>query len=254
MASVAGRPGSSSGTGTGPIQVGVADDGDENVVHGTGRLSASAEARAATVVGQLERMRPDAFAHARRVASYAVRVARHAHFPEHLVSEIYWGALVHDVGELNVAPGLLQRHAVLDEREQMEITRHTIVGARWLTGVPGLASLVPFARWHHERFDGLGYPDGATAQQVPLTVALVGVCDTLDELVAPRSQQTPLGVADALAELQDEAGRRFSRALVTWTVECLEDDELDEVDLAGIDDIDVIDRIDDIDDFGAEAS
>jgi polar amino acid transport system substrate-binding protein len=223
----------------------VGDDGEEDTMHATGHLSASAEARAATVVGRLERMRPEAFAHARRVAAYAVRVARHAHFPEHLVSQIYWGALVHDVGELNVPPSLLQRHSALDEREQMEITRHTIVGARWLSGVAGLASLVPFARWHHERFDGLGYPDGATAQQVPLTVALVGVCDTLDELVAPRSPQVPLELGDALAELQDQAGRRFSRALVTWTVECLEDDDLTEV---------YLDDIDDIDDLDAEAS
>jgi HD-GYP domain-containing protein (c-di-GMP phosphodiesterase class II) len=215
----------------------VGEEGEEDSVQATGRLSASAEARAATVVGQLERLRPETFAHARRVAAYAVRVARHAHFPEQLVSQIYWGALVHDVGELNVAPALLQRHSTLDEREQMEITRHTIVGARWLTGVPGLASLVPFARWHHERFDGLGYPDGATAQKVPLTVALVGVCDTLDELVAPRSPREPMTVDEALAELQDESGRRFSRALVTWTVECLENDGIDEVDLEGIDDL-----------------
>jgi HD-GYP domain-containing protein (c-di-GMP phosphodiesterase class II) len=216
----------------------VGEEGEEDRVQATGRLSASAEARAATVVGQLERLRPETFAHTRRVAAYAVRVARHVHFPEQLVSQIYWGALVHDVGELNVAPSLLQRHATLDEREQMEITRHTIVGARWLTGVPGLASLVPFARWHHERFDGLGYPDGATAQKVPLTVALVGVCDTLDELVAPRSPQAPLALGDALTALQGEAGRRFSRALVTWTVECLEDDDGDEVDLDDFDDLD----------------
>jgi polar amino acid transport system substrate-binding protein len=168
-------------------------------------------------------------------------VSRHAHFPEQLVTQIYWGALVHDVGELNVPPSLLQRHPALDDREQMEITRHTIVGARWLTGVPGLASLVPFARWHHERFDGLGYPDGTTAQQVPLTVALVGVCDALDELVEPRSPQAPMALADALAGLQDEAGRRFSRALVTWTVECLEHDGHTEVDLEHIDDIDRFD-------------
>jgi polar amino acid transport system substrate-binding protein len=218
---------------------------EEDTLHATGRLSASAEARAATVVGQLERMRPDAFAHARRVAAYSVRVARHAHFPEHLVLQIYWGALVHDVGELNVSPSLLKRHSPIDEREQVEITRHTTVGARWLSGVPGLATLVPFARWHHERFDGLGYPDGATAQQVPLTVALVGVCDALDDLIAPRSPQVPLTLGDALAELQDEAGRRFSRALVTWTVECLEDDDVDEVDLEGLADCD------DLDDFDA---
>jgi HD-GYP domain-containing protein (c-di-GMP phosphodiesterase class II) len=216
----------------------VGDDEEEITLHATGHLSARAEATAATVVGQLERMRPEAFAHARRVAAYAVRVARHAHFPEHLVLQVYWGALVHDVGELNVSPSLLQRQPALDEHEQSEVTRHTIVGARWLSGVPGLASLVPFARWHHERFDGLGYPDGATAQQVPLTVALVGVCDTLDDLVTPRSPQVPLTLGDALAELQDAAGRTFSRALVTWTVECLADDDSTSVDLEGLADLD----------------
>ena len=185
-----------------------------------GSLSPRAEARAATVVGQLERMRPEAFAHARRVAELSVSVARRARLPEPLVSQIYWGALVHDVGELNVEPALLHRHAVLDERERIEVCRHTIVGARWLSGVPGLAALVPFARWHHERFDGLGYPDGATAQQVPLTVALVGVCDAWDVLTDPSLHPQALTTEAAAEQMMREAGQRWSRSLVTWLVEC----------------------------------
>ena len=107
--------------------------------------------------------------------------------PEDLVAQVYWGALVHDVGELNVQPALFHTDATLAERERIEICQHTIVGARWLAGVPELAPLAPFARWHHERFDALGYPDGATAQQVPLTVALVAVCDAWDALTEPLS-------------------------------------------------------------------
>jgi HD-GYP domain-containing protein (c-di-GMP phosphodiesterase class II) len=171
-------------------------------------------------VGQLERMRPEAFAHARRVADLSVRVARHARLPEHLVSQIYWGALVHDVGELNVQPALFDKDASIDERERIAICDHTIVGARWLAGVPELAPLVPFARWHHERFDGLGYPDGATAQQVPLTVALVGVCDAWDALTEPRPYRDPLGFDDAAAEMGRHTGHQWSRALVTWLLEC----------------------------------
>jgi polar amino acid transport system substrate-binding protein len=184
-------------------------------------LSPRAEAQAVTVVGQLERMRPAAFAHARRVAALSVRVARHARIPEALVSQIYWGALVHDVGELNVQPALLQKHTSVDESERIAICRHTIVGARWLAGVPGLESLAPFARWHHERFDGLGYPDGATAQQVPLTVALVSVCDAWDALTEARPHRDLLTLDEAATEMWRHAGRQWSRSLVRWTVECV---------------------------------
>jgi HD-GYP domain-containing protein (c-di-GMP phosphodiesterase class II) len=96
---------------------------------------------------------------------------------------------------------------------------HTIVGARWLAAVPGLSPLVPFARWHHERFDGLGYPDGATAQQVPLTVALVGVCDAWDALTEARPYRAPLSVDEAAAEMWRHAGRQWSRSLVSWLLE-----------------------------------
>ncbi len=142
--------------------------------------------------------------------------------PEDLVAQVYWGALVHDVGELNVQPALFHTDATLAERERIEICQHTIVGARWLAGVPELAPLAPFARWHHERFDALGYPDGATAQQVPLTVALVAVCDAWDALTEPRPYRAPLSIADATAEMWRHAGRQWSRTLVQWTIECVE--------------------------------
>lgn len=175
------------------------------------------------MVSQLERMRPDAFAHARRVADLSVRVARHAHLPDPLVVQIYWGALVHDLGELNVQPALLQKGSAIDERERIEICEHTIVGARWLAGVAGLAPLVPFARWHHERFDGLGYPDGATSEQVPLAVALVGVCDAWDALTEPRPHRASLGSDEAVTEMWRHAGHQWSRALVTWLIDCVQD-------------------------------
>ena len=140
-----------------PILLSVAEDDR------SGPWSPATEARAATIVGQLERMRPDAFAHARRVAHLAVRVARHAHLPDPLASQIYSGRARARRRRAQRRPELLQKDTSIDERERIAICEHTIVGARWLAGVPGLAPLVPFARWHHERFDGLGYPDGATA-------------------------------------------------------------------------------------------
>jgi HD-GYP domain-containing protein (c-di-GMP phosphodiesterase class II) len=184
-------------------------------------LSREAEQRAATVVAQLERMRPSTFEHSRRVAALATRVAQHAHLSASMVGEIYWGAMVHDIGELNVRRSLLDKPALLDEAERASICEHTTVGARWLSAVAGLGPLVPFARWHHERFDGLGYPDGCGGQNVPLGVALVGVCDTWDALTEERPYRRPLTVADAAFEMRRHAGRQWSRVLVEWTLECI---------------------------------
>ena len=184
-------------------------------------LSRGAEQRAAVVAAQLEHMRPEAFAHSRRVANLAVRVARHAKLPTAMVSEIYWGALVHDIGELNVRRSVLDKPTTLDEQERLHMSEHAIVGARWLASIPGLAPLVPYARWHHERFDCAGYPDGASPRVVPMTVALVGVCDAWDAMTQPRPYREPLRVAEAIAEMERNAGRQWSRALVQWTLDCV---------------------------------
>ena len=96
-------------------------------------------------MGQLERMRPATFAHSRRVAASAVRVARHARVPTPLVSDVYWGALVHDIGELNIRRSLLDG-ILADRKETRAMSEHTIVGARWLAAMPGLAPLVPYPR------------------------------------------------------------------------------------------------------------
>jgi diguanylate cyclase len=174
------------------------------------------------VVAQLERMRPATFEHSRRVAALATNVARSARLPAEAVTEIYWGALVHDIGELNVRRSVLDKSGALDDQERGQICEHTTVGARWLGSVPGLAPLVPFARWHHERFDGQGYPDGCSAERVPLTVALVAVCDAWDALTEPRPYRDALTVEEAALEMRRHAGRQWSRSLVEWTLDCVE--------------------------------
>jgi HD-GYP domain-containing protein (c-di-GMP phosphodiesterase class II) len=184
-------------------------------------LSRGAEQRAAVIAAQLERMRPEAFAHSRRVANLAVRVARRAKLPAAMVAEIYWGGLVHDIGELDVRRSVLDKPTSLDEEERLHMSEHAVVGARWLASIPSLSPLVPYARWHHERFDGGGYPDGVGSRVVPMTVALVGVCDAWDAMTQPRPYREPLRVAEAIAEMERNAGRQWSRALVQWTLDCV---------------------------------
>ncbi len=184
-------------------------------------LDRDGEVQASLVVAQLERRRPDAFAHAWRVADLAVSVAELAHLPEPAIRQVYWGALLHDIGELDVPAEILDTPGPLEPVQRLSVVEHTIIGARWLATVPGLASLVPYARWHHERFDGKGYPDGRGGHEVPLTVALVGVCDSWDAITQARPYKAPRGLDDAIVEMRASAGRQWSRALVDWLLDAV---------------------------------
>jgi polar amino acid transport system substrate-binding protein len=170
-------------------------------------LDSDGEVQASLVVAQLERRRPHAFAHSRRVAALAVEVAQLARLPEAEIRQIYWGALVHDIGEID---------------------EHAAIGARWLAGTPGLSSLVPYARWHHERFDGKGYPDRRGGHEVPLTVALVTVCDCWDAMTEPRPYRVTYSIEDAIEEMRRSAGRQWSRVLVGWLLEAVEARSVDQ--------------------------
>jgi putative nucleotidyltransferase with HDIG domain len=188
-------------------------------------FSRADEVRAHAILTQMERMRPATLAHSQRVAELALRVARSARIPAHQLHAIYWGALLHDVGELHVRRTVLEKPTSLDPYEITYVREHTLVGARWLSAVTGLSVLVPFVRWHHERFDGEGYPDARSAQAVPLGVALVAVCDAWDALTECRPYREPLSHEEAAAELRRHAGRQWSRALVDWTLEAVEQPE-----------------------------
>jgi HD-GYP domain-containing protein (c-di-GMP phosphodiesterase class II) len=122
----------------------------------TRTLDHDGEVQAALVVAQLERRRPHAFAHSRRVANLSVRVAQLARLRESEIRQVYWGALVHDIGELDVPEPIFDQHGPLATIERRNVDLHPEIGSRWLATTPGLSSLVPYARWHHERFDGKG--------------------------------------------------------------------------------------------------
>ena len=190
----------------------------------TRALDHDGEVQAALVVGQLERRRPDAFAHSRRVAALAVSVAKFARLPDAEIRQLYWGALVHDIGELDVPAPILDRPGPLAVLERKTVDLHPAIGSRWLATTPGLSSLVPYAHWHHERFDGKGYPDGRGGHEVPLTVALVAVCDCWDAMTEARPYRTIMSYDDAAEEMRSGAGRQWSRVLVDWLLDVVSAD------------------------------
>jgi putative nucleotidyltransferase with HDIG domain len=144
--------------------------------------------------------------HGHRVARLANRVARALDLPEERVERLHWAALLHDVGMLGVPR---ERHSDREAREP-----HSRLGHDMLRPIRFWERSAPIVLHHHERYDGLGYPDGLAAEAIPLESRIVAVCDAFDAMVSRTSYQPVRNVDEALDELRRHAGTQFDPHVV----------------------------------------
>lgn len=163
---------------------------------------------------------PYTAAHGSRVARYAEQIGRALGLPEDALREVGAAGLLHDIGKLWVPIHILRKPAPLDDGEVEIMRRHAGYGAEILTRVhqPGCAALVG---QHHERIDGLGYPNGRRGQEIHLFARIVSVADVYDAMTTDRDYRRALGRADAVAELERVAGTQLDSRLVGTFLETL---------------------------------
>ena len=166
--------------------------------------------------------------HGQRVARHAGRIARAMHLPPAEVARIRAAAAVHDVGKLYTPREILNNPGQLTDAEFAVVKRHPVDGAEMLAGV-GDPEIPAIVRYHHERIDGRGYPDGLRGEAIPLGARIVAVADTFDALTSNRAYRPAATQKNALDILDKEAGsqldaiavaafrRRYSaRSSVAW--------------------------------------
>lgn len=156
----------------------------------------------------------DAYAHGYRVAALSVSVARILGVPEDELATIERGALLHDVGKLAIPAAILRKPAPLTTEEQWLVRCHPSLGSELIAQVPYLSSAVDIVRDAHERMDGLGYPRGVRAANVPLGARIVCVADAYDTMTRPRVFRDAIGPAEALMELDRCSGSQFDPIVV----------------------------------------
>jgi putative nucleotidyltransferase with HDIG domain len=141
------------------------------------------------------------FGHCERVANYAVAVARTLGMDEAEQTTVRVGAYLHDVGKVRIPHEILNKPGKLtrEEREMME--RHTLYGLELLEGVDFPWDIKPLIRWHHEKFDGSGYPDRLREDAIPIAAQIIGIVDVYDALTSTRSYRAAMSVSDALVEM-----------------------------------------------------
>lgn len=153
--------------------------------------------------------------HGERAMQLASATARGLGLDERAVAVAEMAALLHDIGKLNVPPEVLSKPGPLTADERDLVRHHPNMSAELVSSVVNLADdLVTAVRHHHERFDGVGYPDNLAREDVPIAARIVGVVEAYQAMVTDRPYRRALEHHAAVAELRAEAGTKFDPAVV----------------------------------------
>jgi len=176
------------------------------------------EGALASLARGIEAKDPYTRGHSERVRRYAEAIAVELRLPASLVARIAVGAALHDVGKIGVPDDLLRRDGPLSEEERLKVLEHTVVGERILAPLlKGQSTILAIVRWHHEKLDGSGYPDGLRGDRIPLAVRIVSVADAFDAMTTSRPYRRARSAAAAVGELMRCAGTQFDARCV-WAL------------------------------------
>ena len=148
-------------------------------------------------------------AHAARVAANAEAVAVRLGWDESRLDALRLGAALHDVGKVNVRPEVLAKPGSLDEVELAEIRAHPVEGLWLIAGVPSLQPALPYVLFHHERWDGRGYPTRRSGTAIPVEGRVLAVADAFDAMTSGRPYRLSLDPAAAAGEVDRCSGTQF---------------------------------------------
>jgi diguanylate cyclase (GGDEF)-like protein len=163
--------------------------------------------------------------HLRAVSRLAARIGSNMSLTPEQLDALTLGALLHDVGKIGVPDQILQKPGRLTHEEYEVIKRHPVLGVEMLASVEDLAPALPVVRHHHERFDGRGYPDGLSGEDIPVEARVVSVADAFDSMIRNWAYGTGISRQAALEEVERNSGTQFDpravRALleVAWEVD-----------------------------------
>jgi len=146
------------------------------------------------------------FGHCERVAQRALGVARELQLDDTALTTIRLGAYLHDLGKVRVPHEILNKPGPLTAEEFEVVQMHPIWGMEMLAAVEFPWDLKPIIRWHHERYDGSGYPDRLRGEEIPAAAQIVGIVDVYDALTTARSYRSALSHDAAMSEIERSRG------------------------------------------------
>jgi HD-GYP domain-containing protein (c-di-GMP phosphodiesterase class II) len=147
--------------------------------------------------------------HSERVALLSRFIAQQMKLRDSEIEQIYMAGLLHDVGKIGVPEAVLQKPGRLTQEEFEQIKKHPEIGARILADVKQLKSVLPGVLYHHERYDGKGYPEGLAGEKIPLMGRIICMADCFDAMTSSRTYRKALPIEVAMSEIRRCSGTQF---------------------------------------------
>ncbi len=163
--------------------------------------------------------------HSHAVAFYAASLAAALGMGEERVELVRRAGVLHDVGKIGVPDAVLWKKGPLSPEEMKVVRRHSGIGRDILAGA-GLPAVADWIAHLHERVDGEGYPDGLAGESIPLESRLLGIADALDAMTSPRIYRRPLGLDEAMDELEAGRGTQFDSHMASKMIELVRSGEI----------------------------
>jgi len=181
---------------------------------GNGNGDSPVEAAVARLAATIELRKAHVGADSGTVLDLAVTVGRGLGLAGEELRGLGYGARLHDLGKLAIDDAILHKSGPLADDEWAAVREHPTAGASVLEAIPGLEEAAVVVRFHHERWDGAGYPHGLRRDEIPVGARIVAVCDAYCAMIEERPYRDPLAPDAALAELERAAGSQFDPDVV----------------------------------------
>lgn len=165
--------------------------------------------------------------HSLHVGLYAKKIAEELGYDEEFQKNIYYMGMMHDVGKVLTPMEILCKPTKLDDKEWEEMKKHTIYGAGILEGFTAVPGIREAALYHHERYDGSGYPCGLKGDDIPIQARIIGVADSYDAMHTNRSYRAHLSDEVILQELEKNKGSQFDPKVAEAMQKLLKEKKLD---------------------------
>lgn len=147
--------------------------------------------------------------HSLRVAEYSREIMRRMGGTEQEQADVYYIGMLHDIGKIGIPDAIICKSSHLTDEEYELVKSHPVIGADILKNISEIPGIDIGAKWHHEKYDGTGYPDGLRGEEIPMMARLIGVADAYDAMASKRSYRDVLPQATVRQEIEKGKGTQF---------------------------------------------
>ena len=162
--------------------------------------------------------------HSRRVAEYSRMIAECMGYSEKELEEIYCAGLIHDVGKLGIDNRIINKQGKLSDEEYSEIKKHPVMGYEILKNISIRGKFAYGAKWHHERIDGKGYPDGLNGKDIPEIARIIAVADAYDAMTSKRAYRDTMPQERVREQIVEGKGSQFDEEIATIMIAMIDKD------------------------------